>query len=443
MNDLVGSAGQNANYKRKINPSNNPGASPPMGSFGDLGPGDLALSEWAARGLELPDIHAMRQYRLDRIRLRLKHHDCAGIILADPMNVRYATDCPNMQVWCAHNAVRYCFIATEGPVVLFDFHSSAHLSDKLDLVDETRGGTAWLYFETGDRHIEKAQKWAAELADLVKLHGGGNSRVAVDRVNPEGFEALKSHGLKIINGEMVMEHARSIKSVDEIRALTCAVAASEAAIAEMKTALVPGITENELWSYLHAGNIRRGGEWLETRLLASGARTNPWFHECSAKVIENGDIVAFDTDLIGPYGYCSDISRTWVCGVERANDEQRRLYQIGVEHINFNIDLLKPGMSFREFVESAHQLPDAMAGNTYSVLLHGVGLCDEYPAVYYPDRFASSGFDGEFEADMMVCVEAYVGELGGKEGVKLEQQVLITDTGSKLISSSLDEAAFE
>ena len=75
---------------------------------------------------------------------------------------------------------------------------------------------------------------------------------------------------------------------------------------------------------LHAENIRRGGEWIETRLLASGPRTNPWFQECGAAVIEAGDIVAFDTDLIGPYGYCADISRTWLAGDGRPSERAAR-----------------------------------------------------------------------------------------------------------------------
>ena len=81
-------------------------------------------------------------------------------------------------------------------------------------------------------------------------------------------------------------------------------------MAEMQAALAPGVTEIELWSHLHAGNIKRGGEWIETRLLTSGARTNPWLQECGSRQIQAGDLVAFDTDLIGPYGYCADISRT-------------------------------------------------------------------------------------------------------------------------------------
>jgi Xaa-Pro dipeptidase len=39
----------------------------------------------------------------------------------------------------------------------------------------------------------------------------------------------------------------------------------------------PGMTENDVWAELHKSNIRRGGEWIETRILSSGQRTNPWF----------------------------------------------------------------------------------------------------------------------------------------------------------------------
>ena len=105
------------------------------------------------------------------------------------------------------------------------------------------------------------------------------------------------------------------------------------------------MTENDLWAILHAENIRRGGEWIETRLLASGPRTNPWFQECSARVIEAGDIVAFDTDLIGPYGYCCDISRTWLAGDGRPTNEQRALYAMAEEQIAANMEMLRPGRS--------------------------------------------------------------------------------------------------
>jgi Xaa-Pro aminopeptidase len=203
----------------------------------------------------------------------------------------------------------------------------------------------------------------------------------------------------------------------------------------MERALRPGMTENDLWAILHAENIRRGGEWIETRILASGPRTNPWFQESSARVIEAGDLVSFDTDLVGPYGYCCDISRAWLAGHGRATNEQRSLYAMAEEQIAANTALLKPGASFRELSFGAHSLPPEYLPNRYSVLFHGVGLCDEYPSIPYPEDWDGFGYDGELRPGMTVCVESYVGRHGGHEGVKLEEQLLITETGYECLST--------
>ncbi len=84
------------------------------------------------------DMRALRAYRLGRLRDELKRRDYAGILLYDPINIRYATGARNMTVWTLHNPVRYCFVASEGPVVLFEFHSTPHLPAGLETVDEIR-----------------------------------------------------------------------------------------------------------------------------------------------------------------------------------------------------------------------------------------------------------------------------------------------------------------
>ena len=92
-------------------------------------------------------------------------------------------------------------------------------------------------------------------------------------------------------------------------------------------------------------------------------------------------------------------------------------------------------LGLRELSETGRNLPDKYRGNRYSVIAHGVGLADEYPHCPYPEDFAGGGYDGEFEPGMTVCVESYIGEVGGAEGVKLEQQVLITETGAEPLST--------
>jgi Xaa-Pro dipeptidase len=399
-----------------------------------LGYGETAEREWAAAGIPAPDLAAMRKYRLDRIRAELRRRDYAGALLYDPVNIRYATDSTNMQLWVAHNPTRHCFVATDGPVVLFDYFSCEHLSDHSGVVDEVRPAVSWIYLYGGELTEKRVERWAAGIADLVREHGGGNVRIAVDHLNPEGVAELARLGVTVGNGEAVMENARLIKSPDEILCMRRAIVACEAAMSEMETALKPGISENELWAELHRGNIARGGEWIETRLLSSGPRTNPWFQECSSRKIEAGDLVAFDTDLIGPYGFCADLSRTWLCGDSKPSDEQCDLFRIAADQIAHNAELLRPGVSFRELVERSKIPPPDCFPARYGVLYHGVGLADEYPTLPHATDWTGDTPDGVLEPGMVLCVESYIGRLGGHEGVKIEEQVLITEPGNKRLS---------
>ena len=104
------------------------------------------------------------------------------------------------------------------------------------------------------------------------------------------------------------------------------------------------------------------------------------------------------------------------------------------EQIAKNMTLLRPGVSFRDLSHGATSLPDDYLPNRYSVLFHGVGLCDEYPSIPYPSDWERSGYNGVLEPGMVMCVESYVGRHGGHKGVKLEEQVLITETGFEKMS---------
>jgi Xaa-Pro aminopeptidase len=382
-----------------------------------------------------PDMRRLRAYRLGRLRAELAARDYAGALLYDPLNIRYATGSRNMAVWTMHNAARYAFVPTDGPIVLFDFHGCDHLSAGLETIAEVRPAISWYFFGAGPRLAENARRWAAEIADLVHAHGGGNRRLAADHCDPAGAAALAALGIELVDGQGPVELARAIKSDDELACMGQAISVCETGMARMREALRPGISENELWSLLHQTNIALGGEWIETRLLASGGRTNPWFQECSDRIIRAGELVSFDTDLIGPFGYCADLSRTYLCGHGRASDEQRRLYGLAYEQIHTNLERLKPGMGLREFAEIAWEMPASCLANRYSTLIHGVGLADEYPFCAYRQDFAHGGYDGVFEPGMTVCVESYIGEVGGDEGVKLEQQVLIGERGVELLST--------
>ena len=380
------------------------------------------------------DETAVRRYRLTRLRTLLVKHDVAGIVICDPINLRYATGSRNMQVWTMHNFCRYAFVAADGPLVMFELGSSLHKSGNLATIDEIRPALSFDFVIVGPRGEEMARRWAAELADLVRSHGGGNKRIAIDRGDLPALRALESEGLEVLDGKAIVEKARAIKSPEEIRAFKASLETCEASISDMREAIRPGMRESEALGLLIQGSIARGGEYPETRLLTSGPRTNPWFQETGDRVMKEGDLLSFDTDLIGPYGFYNDISRSWIVGEVQANDEQRRLYEVSRQQLERNIELLRPGIGFMEFAEKAYPLPEPYLGNRYADIAHGCGLGVEYPLIWYPEDAEWGAYDGVFEENMIVCVESYVGAVGGREGVKLEQPVWITSEGPILLS---------
>ena len=398
-----------------------------------LGPGPDLEAEWTAAGLRLPDRAAIRRYRLDRVRAQLQAAGCDAALLYDPLNVRYATDTTNMSLWTMHNAVRYAFVAADGPVVLFEFSKGEFLDLHSEAVDEIRPGTSYVYFYAGSRAAEIAGRWADEIVSLVAGHGRGDQRLAVDRLDLLGVRALEARGVSLVDAESFMEEARAVKCPDEVAAMRCAVHACEAAVADMRAAFEPGITEMALWGVLQAGNFARYGEWIETRLLSSGPRTNPWYQEASSRRVQAGELMGFDTDMVGAYGACVDLSRTWLCGGGRPTAAQHDTWSRAAEQIERNTELHVPGASLSE-ITGRSWYPPVDDYNGYTVLSHGVGLCDEYPSVFTRERWAAEGYDAALCPGMVMCVEAFVGSKSGGEGVKLEQQILITETGNELLT---------
>ncbi|MEM1302900.1 MAG: dimethylsulfonioproprionate lyase DddP, partial [Pseudomonadota bacterium] len=309
----------NTHYRdqRKIDPAQ--GATLGDGTPNDadrieIGPTKLAFDEWKAAGLTLPNLAAMREYRWKRLTQHIVERDYGGLLMFDPLNIRYATDSTNMQLWNTHNPFRAVLVCADGYMVIWDYKNAPFLSTFNPLVREQRAGADLFYFDRGDKVDIAADAFSSEVRVLIEEHGGGNMRLAVDKVMLHGLRALEAQGFEIMEGEEVTEKSRSIKGPDEILAMRCASHACETAVAKMEAACQPGLSEDEIWAVLHAENIKRGGEWIETRLLASGPRTNPWFQECGPRVVQNNEIVAFDTDLVGSYGICVDISRTWWVG---------------------------------------------------------------------------------------------------------------------------------
>ena len=105
-----------------------------------------------------------------------------------------------------------------------------------------------------------------------------------------------------------------------------------------------------------------------------------------------------------------------------ATREQRRLYRASFEQLEHNRTLFRPGRTLREVVEAEWPIPEEFLPYRYG-LAHGVGLKDEYP--FLPNRAdldRLSDPDQPIQPGMVLSLESYIGDVVGREGVKLEDQ---------------------
>ena len=177
-----------------------------------------------------------------------------------------------------------------------------------------------------------------------------------------------------------MSAARIIKLPDEIELMRQSCAVAESALHDMEQAIRPGISENELLAVFWHRVLALGGEHCFARLIVSGYKTNPWFHEADGKQVQAGELVAIDTDMIGPECYVCDISRTFLCG-ETASAEQKEAYNVAYDFVQGCMELIKPGLAFSDFVARCPPLPQAYREQAYGVIVHGIGTDDESPNV--------------------------------------------------------------
>ena len=420
-----------ASFQKKIDPGKSPQK---ISVFSE--PSDIALKEWQLKGLELPDISIINSYRKERVIMELQKNNVDAILLFDPLNIRYATGTSNMLLWNTHNPFRSCLVFDDGHCILWDYQESNHYVESNYLyIDEVRTGASMFYFAKGDKVKSAAENFSDQVGQAFKTKGKHSKRLAIDKIMLDGFKSLENRDFKIENGEKIMEHARSIKSVEEIKAMRCSISACETSMHLMENKTKPGMTENDIWAILHSENIKRGGEWIETRLLSSGNKTNPWFQECGSRVLQNNEIVAFDTDLVGCYSICTDISRTWWIGDQEPTNEMKQDYRIALDHIQQNAELVAPGVHFRDLTFKGHQLSEIYKKQQYSCRFHGVGLCDEFPLITYPEDYEEGAFDYVLQPGMTLCVEALISRENGNFSIKLEDQLLVTESGFENLTS--------
>ncbi|HEY3190364.1 MAG TPA: Xaa-Pro peptidase family protein, partial [Solirubrobacteraceae bacterium] len=356
------------------------------------------------------DFDGLRAGRLARLQTMLERHGMPVALLYGTANIRYATGVDVMGVWTAGTFARYCLVPAEGTPILFEYSGSMHVSRKI--VADVRPAYTWRF--GGVQARDKVREWARSIRAALRELGLERERLAVDRLDTPGYLGLAEEGIAILDVGPAMVDAREVKTPEEIQLFGINGVIGDAMLADFEAAIRPGIREYELVAVLSEALLRRKGESVFTRLVASGTNTNPWLTEATDKAVAPGDVVGVDTDANGFEGYVIDISRTFLCG-DTPSPAQKEAYRVAHDALGAMLDLVRPGITFAEFAAKAPRLPAAYEAQRYPTMVHQAGLEDEGPGIPYPDDNRGPRRimpERELKENMVLCLECYAGQVG-------------------------------
>ncbi len=373
------------------------------------------------------DLGALRAERLARLQDAMCAHGADVCLFFNQANVRYATGTATMTVYSNGAFVRCALVPAEGAPILFEHPKLLYRAR--DVVDDVRPMSAWEFSDDPDGD---ARAWAGQIVAALSDAGVSSRRLFLDKLGTPAYRALTGAGFAVEDTGPVTLDAREVKTPQELRLFDINAGVGMRMLERFEQEMAPGVREQDLLAAMTDTLLREGGEYLISRACVSGPNTNPWNLEASDRAIEPGDLVFVDTDAVGVEGYFIDVSRTFLCGDVGATPAQRDAYRAAHDWMQAAIAELRPGLTMREYAERVPALPEKYRPQRYEVLAHQAGLEDEGPSVAYPEDPQPNG-DRVLKEHSVICLEAYVGEVGARDGVKLEDQLVLTAGGARVL----------
>jgi Xaa-Pro aminopeptidase len=383
---------------------------------------------------ERVDYRRMHRYRLARAQAALEASDLGALLLFDDNNVRYVTS-TKIGEWSRDKLSRWALLMRGQEPVLWDFGSAAvhhRLYSPWLKQENCRAGLVGLR-GTVDPAFGLMKRHAEEMASLLKAAGVAKMPVGVDIIEPPMMFELEKAGLKIKDGQQVMLSAREVKSADEIALLNRAAAMVDGAYDLVNEMLRPGIRENDVVAEVNKFLYTHGSDDVEAVNAISGERCSPHPHNFTDRMIRPGDQAFFDI-LQSFMGYRTCYYRTFNVG--RATPAQHDAYKKAREWLDNAIARIKPGASTAHICEvfpeaNEFGFPDEMTAFGLQ-FAHGLGLnLHERPII---SRVVSMDHPTEIVEGMVFAIETYCPATDGFSAARIEEEVVVTDKGCRLIS---------
>ncbi len=391
--------------------------------------GTMAV-DWEVR----VDYERLRKYRLQRARDQLEKNEIGAFLCFDFYNIRYITGI-HIGEWARDKLNRYALLPRGQEPILFEMGTAA-LARKLYspwIADRVRYALPTWTRADGPKGAEVAGNLAHAIKGILADYGLEKEPLAVDVADVVFMDALRREKIEVVDARSPMLDARLIKNQDEIQLLKAAAAMADAAYDTIVRAIKPGIRENELVALANETLYRLGSEDVECVNVVSGPRSSPHPHLFSDRIVRPGDLVYFD--LMHAFnGYRTCYYRTFLCG--RPTAEQKAAYRQAYDWLYGAIEVVRPGITSADI---AAQYPTYEAWGMKSELEarglatgHGIGLSiHEKPGI---NRIESLSSPFPIQEGMVFALETYAQTPDGKQGCRIEEEVLVTADGHEVLT---------
>jgi len=393
-------------------------------------PGAVMGVDWENR----VDFERLRNYRMQRIQDQLEQSDLGAVLLFDMDNIRYATS-GHIGPWARDKLFRAALVMSGREPIQWDIGSAAkqHQLHSPWLPPENWRPVVSSWRGSIPEEVGIEERNAEQFYQLLRDEGLENEPLGVDLLEIPVLRALEARGLHVVNGQWIMQKARTIKSVDEIALLDKAAGMVDAAYDEICRRMKIGMRENDVVGFVSDLLYQMGSEEVQNINSISGERCSPHPHSFSDRAIRPGDMLYFD--IIHSYmGYRTCYYRTFnVGGATRA---QIDAYKRARYYIDAALTEVRPGASsadvvshFPAAVEFGFKDEEEAFGLQYC---HGIGVgLWEHPLM---SRYHSFEHPIELEEGMVFAIETYWPADDGYSAARIEEEVWVTADGPVLLT---------
>ena len=380
------------------------------------------------------DFQRLRKYRLSRAKNALKNSGLGALILFDVNNIRYISG-TKIGEWERDKLCRFALLAGDEEPFVWDFGSAAvHHQLNCDWLDPNR----CLAGMTGMRgtvppSVGLMKSHAEEIMSYLKQAGVADMPIGLDIAETAMYFELQNAGMNIVDGQQVMLDAREIKNIDEITLLNQAATMVDGVYHMIYEELKPGVRENDIVALSNQMLYEMGSDDVEAINAISGERCSPHPHNFTDRMFRPGDQAFFDI-LQSYQGYRTCYYRTFNVGT--ATSEQNDAYIQCREWLDKAIELIKPGVS-TDVVAKAWPKAEEFGFDSEMQAFglqfgHGLGLAlHERPII---SRLVSLENPMEIKTGMVFALETYCPAKDGVSAARIEEEVVVTDKGCKVIS---------